>query len=232
MDKSFAEKVIAFYNTLDFRGSLPGGVQLMNPFRESHYANGIARQFYEQYYADYNKRTLIVGINPGRLGAGTTGIPFTDTVRLNEKCGFAFHGFRTFEPSSAFIYSMIDQYGGATKFYSKYFISAVCPLGFTQTNKSGKPVNYNYYNSRELLNSVYPFIVSTLEQQLTFGINREVCFCLGTGKNNAFLQKANREHHWFQSIVALEHPRFIMQYRAKSKNDYIARYLEAFITGR
>ena len=33
---------------------------------------------------------------------------------------------------------------------------------------------------------------------------------------------------FFGKIVALEHPRFIMQYRAKTKAAYIAKYLAAF----
>lgn len=31
-------------------------------------------KFYEKYYSDNNQRILILGINPGRFGAGLTGI--------------------------------------------------------------------------------------------------------------------------------------------------------------
>jgi len=33
---------------------------------------------------------------------------------------------------------------------------------------------------------------------------------------------------FFKKIVALEHPRFIMQYKAKLKQQYIDKYIEAF----
>jgi hypothetical protein len=55
-----------------------------------------------------------------------------------------------------------------------------------------------------------------------------VCFCFGTGKNERFLRKLNDEHGFFKKIIALEHPRFIMQYKAMSKQVYIDKYLAAF----
>ena len=62
---------------------------MMNP-----YTNGAAwevvEKFYLKYYNDDRPRAFIFGINPGRHGAGVTGIPFTDPIRLAEKCGIAF----------------------------------------------------------------------------------------------------------------------------------------------
>jgi hypothetical protein len=164
----------------------------------------------------------------GRFVSVTTGIPFTDTKRLNEACGIAFHAFKTHEPSSAFVYEMINAYGGVYGFYAKFHLSAVCPLGFTIASKNGKQVNFNYYNSRELTDAVYPFILESLKKQIAFGIDTSVCYCLGTGKNELFLRRLNEKYNLFNQIMALEHPRFIMQYRARHKQKYISRYIEAF----
>lgn len=172
---------------------------------------------------------MILGINPGRFGAGVTGLPFTDTRRLAEKCGLSVSGIATFETSSAFIYEMIDQYGGPGKFYSDYYISAVSPLGFTSIGKKGNAVNYNYYDNKKLAGSIYDFIIDNIEQQLDFGIIRDVCFCLGTGKNFAFLQELNEKQKYFDLVLPLEHPRFVMQYKTKLKQQYIDKYLEVFI---
>jgi hypothetical protein len=221
---TFGEKVLRFNSTLEYRGLLPNGVHVMNPFKNSH-VQQITQQFYSKFFNDSIHRILILGINPGRFGAGATGIPFTDTIRLNEKCGIIFDSFRTYEPSSAFIYEMIEAFGSVHEFYRQFLISAVCPLGFTIQNPGGKDVNFNYYDSRELTEMVYNFIVNTMNQQLDFGINRDVCFCLGTGKNDLFLRKLNTEHRFFKSIVTLEHPRFIMQYRSKTRDQYINKYL-------
>jgi hypothetical protein len=186
----------------------------------------ISTKFYKKFYNDTNKRHLILGINPGRFGAGVTGVPFTDTKRLLEECGLKFDGKPTHEPSATFIYEMINAYGGVEKFYSKFYIHSICPLGFTIINDKGKEINYNYYDSNELTEMVYDFIIGNIKKQISFGIGTDVCFCFGTGKNVTFLRKINEEFHFFKKIVPLEHPRFIMQYKSKSKQFYLDKYLE------
>jgi len=224
----FADSLIQFFRELDFKGSLPDGISVMNPFRGNPEIIPMISQFYNKFYNDNSSRHLILGINPGRFGAGVTGIPFTDSKRLSEKCQLSIPGLNTFETSSVFIYEMIDAFGGVEKFYNKFFISAVCPLGFTSINNRGKSVNYNYYDSRKLMEAVLSFIKDSLIKQLEFGINRDSCFCLGTGKNFKFLVQLNNEMRIFDRIVPLEHPRFIMQYRSKQKGIYIRKYLEEF----
>ena len=222
---TFADEVIDFYINLDFTGSLPDGISLLNPFRSNSEIIPLIIQFYRKFYNDNYSRHLILGINPGRHGAGVTGLPFTDTKRLNEKCGLNVSGFETHETSSVFVYDMIEKFGGVNKFYSSFYISSISPLGFTATGKNGKEVNYNYYDSKELTESIFEFAVETIGKQLEFGIVRDVCFCLGTGKNFKFLSKLNDEYHFFNRIEPLEHPRFIMQYRSKQKDDYINNYI-------
>jgi hypothetical protein len=224
--ETFAEKIISFCRELHFNSPLPAGISIMNPFRENPEILPVMSAFYSKYYSDNRLRRTILGINPGRFGAGVTGIPFTDTVRLKEKCGLSIKGIKTHETSSVFIYDMIDRYGGPEKFYGDYFISSVSPLGFTKTATSGKEINYNYYDSRELSEAIVDFAVESINKQLSFGIDREICFCLGTGMNFRFLSKLNSQFHFFEKIVPLEHPRFIMQYRSKQKNFYIERYIE------
>jgi hypothetical protein len=67
---------------------------------------------------------------------------------------------------------------------------------------------------------------------LALGVNTEICFCFGTGKNEKFLRKINGENNFFEKILALEHPRFIIQYKNKEKDFYIAKYLKAFEMAR
>jgi hypothetical protein len=223
---SFAEKVITFYSGLDFSGDLPAGISIMNPFRENLEALPVISAFYRKYYSDSGPRRIILGINPGRFVAGVTGIPFTDTVRLKEKCGLSIPGIKTHETSSVFIYEMIERYGGCEKFYGDYYVSSVSPLGFTKKRSNNKVVNFNYYDSRELSDAILDFAVESINKQIAFGIDREICFCLGTGKNFSFLLKLNMKHHFFSRIEPLEHPRFIMQYRSKRKDIFIKNYVE------
>jgi hypothetical protein len=226
--KTFADKVIQFNKTLSSTGTLPDGIRIMNPFSEDKKVNGISSAFYQKYYNDHHQRHIILGINPGRFGGGITGIPFTDPKRLIEKCHIPFHGNLKHETSSAFIYEMIDVFGGAEKFYQKIYINSICPLGFTSVNSKGKEVNYNYYDSRELTAAVYDFITANIQKQISFGINTDTAFCFGTGKNEKFLNELNEEKKYFTNIIALEHPRFIMQYKSKLKQTYIDKYIAAF----
>lgn len=226
--KITADLIVEFFSTLNISGSLPRGINIMNPFRENNEIVKLISLFYYKYYNDNKSRHLILGINPGRFGAGVTGITFTDTKRLTEKCGIKINLPLTHEPSSVFVYEVIERYGGVQKFYSDFIVSAVCPLGFTKTNSAGKEINYNYYDSKELLKAVTPFIVFSIKKHLEFGVFTNVCFCLGAGKNFSFLSQLNKEYRFFDKIVPLEHPRFIMQYKSKKKDEYINKYLEAF----
>lgn len=226
--KTFAEHVIAFNNNLNYTGTLPPGIRIMNPFREQPQVMNIMQQFYRKYYNDHHQRRLIMGINPGRLGSGATGIPFTDTKRLTEVLGINIEGLKTHEPSSVFVYDVISAYGGAAAFYHDFYFASVSPLGFTSVKPNGSEINYNYYDSKALTNAVYDFMVDSIREQLEFGIDRRICYCFGTGKNAAFFRQLNGKEGFFETIIPLEHPRFIMQYRQKHKEEYITKYLEAF----
>lgn len=224
----FSDKVLKFLLGLEFKNPLPDGISIMNPFRDKPAIIPVVSKFYHKYYNDTHPRYIILGINPGRFGAGVTGIPFTDSKRLQEKCGLSIPDLNTFETSSVFIYEMIDAFGGPESFYDSFFISAVCPLGFTAMGKNGKHVNYNYYDNRKLLDTMQDFIIESLKRQLDIGIKRDFCFCLGTGKNFRFLMDLNAKFDFFGEIIPLEHPRFIMQYKLKQKELYIKKYIEMF----
>ena len=143
-----SKKILSFLKNLDLKIDLPVEVQIMNPFKEPATFN-LCEKFYKKYYSDNNSRHLIFGINPGRFGGGVTGIPFTDTVRLQNICGIENDFQKKQELSSVFIYEMIHAFGGPEIFYNKFYISAISPLGFTKNNK-----NLNYYDDRQLENSI------------------------------------------------------------------------------
>lgn len=226
---TFADKAILFNKQLRYTGgALPPGIRIMNPFEEFEQTMGIVEAFYHKYYNDNKQRHLILGINPSRLGAGLTGVPFTDPKRLMKECGIPYQGRVTHEPSSVFIYEMIQAYGGPEAFYKDFYINSPCPLGFTSVDLNGREKNYNYYDSKELISAVKGFMIESVRKLIAMGVNTDTCFCFGTGKNEQFLTKLNEEHKFFKKIIALEHPRFIMQYKNKQKEFYIDKYLSAF----
>lgn len=191
----------------------------MNPFIVPE-TYAVASEFYHKYYADHNSRHLILGINPGRFGAGLTGVPFTDPIKLEQYCGIKNKLTKKPELSAEFIWKVIHEFGGAQEFFSRFYINSVFPLGFT---KDGK--NLNYYDIPALQKIAEPVCVKSIETQLKFGINRDLAFCLGEGQNFKFLTKLNSEHHFFKEIVPLSHPRFIMQYKRKFVGDFTEQFV-------
>ena len=219
----FADRIIRFNHELNFEGRLPKGISAMNPFRENPEVLRISDQFYRKFYSDSRKRILILGINPGRLGAGATGIPFTDSKRLTEECGIAIDSVKTHEPSSVFVYDLIRRYGGVNDFYADYYINSICPLGFVEKNKKGNLINRNYYDYDELFKAVKPFILSSLQQQIDLGVDTHHCVVLGK-KNAEFLHLIQQEKRFFDEITVFDHPRFIEQYKQKEKAAYLEKY--------
>ncbi|MBT8190039.1 MAG: DUF4918 family protein [Saprospiraceae bacterium] len=222
---TFAEGLITIYDKLDDNWRLPKDVSLIFPFSDPDVKTYL-NAFYSRYFNDNKKRFFLFGINPGRFGAGLTGVPFTDPVILQERCDISNNAVKKNELSSAFIYEMIDYLGGLEFFYSRFYISSVCPLGFI---KSGK--NYNYYDDQELLNATIPYIIKWIDDQLNLPHFSNKAFSLGQGKNYKFLNKLNNDHGWFDEIIPLPHPRWVMQYRRKFKNIYLDEYQQKLVVG-
>jgi hypothetical protein len=216
----FATHILNFYKGLQFPVVLPRGIEVMIPFSDAAVWK-TCQAFYKKYYNDNLQRHMIIGINPGRFGGGVTGIPFTDPIRLQQECGLQNSWPKKQELSSLFMYGMINAFGGPVDFYRRFYISSVSPLGFTQAGK-----NLNYYDDKKLQESIKPFVLGCFERQFAFGINRRIAFCLGDGKNFKYLSALNKQHGLFEKLVPLPHPRFIMQYKLKSKQTYIERYIQ------
>src|SRR5258708_2233560 len=129
MVKSFntqAEAILHFYRNLRPAFDMADGISLMNPYKNPA-TWAVAKQFYEKFYRDDEQRAFIFGINPGRHGAGLTGVPFTDPLRLEEKCGIPNEWKKQAELSSQFVYAMIDGYGGVGGFFFAFFSYSVQP---------------------------------------------------------------------------------------------------------
>jgi uracil-DNA glycosylase len=216
----WSEQILAFLHELSIPVKLPRHVQVMNPYRDPA-AWTCCEAFYQKYYHDKQPRTMIVGINPGRFGSGITGIPFTDPIRLKEICGIDNPFPQKGELSSEFMYRMMAETGGIATFYKRFYISAVCPLGFTQNGK-----NLNYYDSAVLEKRLIPLMHDWLQQQIDMGVTTDQIFCVGEAENFRALQRLNETGKYFKEIVPLPHPRFIMQYRRKRVDEYVDLYLD------
>jgi len=217
----FSQKVLQYHFNLIPALPLPNGVHWLMPYENAE-TRLCMEAFYNRFYQDDQPRTFILGINPGRFGAGLTGVPFTDPIRL-EKLGIQNGFIKKQELSSVYVYDVIERCGGPDLFFSKYYIASLSPLGLM---KNG--VNYNYYDDPKLAKLMEPFIIQNIETQRSFGCIEEVVYCLGQGKNYDYLKKLNDQHHWWRRVVPLPHPRWIMQYRLKRKEEFLKQYASHF----
>lgn len=217
--KTFADRAIGFYQNLRLKSPLPAGSGILNPY-ENQAVQLIVNAFFTKFFNDRQERLILLGINPGRFGAGITGITFTDPIRLEEDCHIPNPFEKRAELSSRFIYEVISSFGGCQAFFQRFFLSAVSPLGFVRDGR-----NLNYYDDRDLEKAVGDFIKSTLRDQVQLGIRRDRAICLGEGKNMKYLEKLNRELNLFDRIIPLPHPRWVMQYRFKRKAEFVEQYL-------
>lgn len=226
MKKTFANKVIAFNKQLNYTGELPANFQVLNPYVTNPETLIVMQQFYNKYYNDNNKRKFIIGINPSRHGAGVTGVPFTDTKRLESVCGINMKSAHTHEISSVFMYDLIEEYGGVEKFYAQFYINSPFPLAIIQKNKSNNWINANYYDDLNLFTMVKDFMIESLKNHIALGLDTEEVFVLGK-KNATFITKINNEAKLFDKITVFEHPRYIQQYKSKDKPFYIDKFILA-----
>ena len=224
MSESFGDKVIHFNKELNFTGALPEGFQVLNPYMDNPETMEVMKQFYKKFYSDTEQRKFIVGINPSRHGAGVTGVPFTDTKRLESICGIKMDSAHTHEISSVFMYDMIQEFGGASAFYKQFYINSPFPLAIVRKTKEGNWLNANYYDDSNLFEMVKDFMILTLRNHISLGLDTSEVYVLGK-KNALFIQKLNKEAHLFDHLKVLEHPRYIQQYKSKEKQIYIDKYI-------
>lgn len=216
---TIGEKLYKHFTSLKL-GKLPENVEVLNPYINEEVLS-INKQFFEKYYNDNNPRIMLFGINPGRFGAGITGIAFTDPVALEDSLGIKNTFTKKPELSATFIHRVIQAYGGPEEFFSKFLLTAISPLGYI---KDG--VNINYYDLTSLEKATKEFTHLTMKEQFEITGKVKKCVSIGQGKNVKYLTEINKELGLFDTIEKLGHPRWIMQYKRKEHDKHINHYIE------
>jgi len=95
------------------------------------------KRFNEKYYNGNYPKTVLCGINPGKNGAGKTGVPFLDFSSLSE----LLEGVNRTdtERSAQFFYNIVKEFG-AKNFYKSFYVTNISWIGFIHNGK-----NVNYY---------------------------------------------------------------------------------------
>jgi hypothetical protein len=94
-------------------------------------------RFHAKYYRGGYPRTVLCGLNPGRNGAGKTGIPFVDFSSLSKLLS----GVKRTdtERSARFFFDIVSHFG-AEPFFRSFYVTNVSWVGYS---KHGKNLNYD-----------------------------------------------------------------------------------------
>ncbi|UOQ51891.1 uracil-DNA glycosylase family protein [Hymenobacter cellulosivorans] len=223
---TFADRLLHFLTTFPVPATLPDEAVALSPYQENTPLTLFTR-FARQYYHDNRPRVALLGINPGRLGHGRTGVAFTDPVALADVCDIANELPRHRELSSQFVYEVIAALGGPAAFYQDFFLGSLYPLVLLRHGR-----NYNYYDSPALTKALDPDMILSLNQQvLEVGLSRPVAVCLGR-RNGQHLLRLNAELQLFDQIHILDHPRYLMQYKRRELAHHVDRYVEVLHEAR
>jgi hypothetical protein len=217
----FADFVERFLSTLTIDAQLPHGIEVLQPYTDPE-VRRVVHQMCRRFYVGEGQRIGIWGINPGRFGAGVTGLSFTDPWAVAHDLGIETTLTGRRELSAEFISRVISAYGGPTSFYHDVYMSALSPLGFISHG-----VNINFYDDAHLALLMRPQIVQWMKTALNAGVRRDVTIVLGTGKLRQYVERYVRSDVGLDQVIYLDHPRYIMQYRRRYVDDYVQKYVNA-----
>ena len=218
--RSFGDFVEHFLTSVSISVDLPPGISVLRPY-DSNEVRRVVHAMCTTYYGGARSRLGVWGINPGRYGAGLTGLSFTDPWAVKNDLGIETDLSGRREISAEFVSKVMHSYGGAHRFYEDVYLTALCPLGFV---KDGN--NINFYDDSALQDRLAPQMVTWMQTQLEAGLHHDAAIVLGTGKLRRFVEDHIRRHVPFTRVVYLEHPRYIMQYRRKYVDEYVQKYVE------
>lgn len=97
----------------------------------------LVRSYYKKFYSKPGRRIVLCGINPGKYGAGITGVPFIDFHGISRL--LPGHGRQDKERTAQYMLSIIEEYG-AGEFQDAVYLTNLSWYGFLRNGR-----NLNYY---------------------------------------------------------------------------------------
>ena len=131
-------------------------IGILEEFKENKFW---IKKFHEKYVENNKPKIIICGINPGRFGAGKTGIPFLDFNSLRN----IFPEIQSVdkEKTATFMFEVIQRFG-IDEFYNKFHLTNLSWYGF-YNKTTGKNVNYN-----ELPSHIANFLLEKFVQEVNY----------------------------------------------------------------
>ncbi len=202
--KSIVEDYFEFYEI--FKNKYSDDLQSKNIGILSNFIDNKANiiEFHKKYVQPNSPKVVICGINPGRYGAGKTGIPFIDFTSLSKMLPNI--DKEDSERSARFFFSVIEEFG-IENFYQNFHVTNLSWYGFYQLDKM-KNVNYDNTN---IATEIQIFLIDKFVEEMNY-INPDIIIPLADvvlwelqslkKKNKLNAQIAPRLYHPASPIIA------------------------------
>jgi len=168
--------------------------------------------FWQRYWQGNIPRIMLCGINPGRFGAGQTGIPFIDFLSLSRLIDDVER--QDAEKSASFFFKVAEAFG-IEAFFRTFYISNVSSVGYLASSAK----NLNYYDlPRPALNIVernFLEEISIVQPTHVISLSKEV---------HATIRRLLPKQ--IDTAFRLPHPSWIMTYRQSEQATWVEKYLE------
>ena len=173
----------------------------------------VADAFWSTFYPGDLPREVICGLNPGRLGAGLTGVPFTDFLSLSKLLpGIK----RNDTEASAQFFFQVVQAVGAEAFFKRFYVTNISAVGFL---KAGKNLNYH-----DLPQGARGVVERNFNEEMQVVAPTRV---IALGRHAYASVKKNLPSGVEVSYLA--HPSWIMTYRRSEADAWVRRYIDALM---
>ena len=127
-------------------------------------------RFNSEFYGDTLPKTVLCGINPGKHGAGKTGIPFLDFMSLSKIVDGLER--RDTERSATFFFDVVQEIG-VRDFYHSFYVTNISWVGYL---KNGK--NLNYYDLpqpvKEFVHDMFKLEMEAIEPTTIISLSQRV----------------------------------------------------------
>lgn len=168
--------------------------------------------FWEKFHGNSVPRIMICGINPGRFGAGKTGIPFMDFASLSQLIPGVER--RDSENSASFFFEVVKSFG-AKSFFKTFYVTNFSSVGFV---KDG--VNFNYHDlpqaALETVERNFLAEIAIVDPTHVISLGREV--------HRSVRKLLPRD---IDCSLYLPHPSWIATYRSSDRDHWAQHYKEA-----
>jgi len=164
--------------------------------------------FWRRFYPEELPRHVICGLNPGRFGAGLTGVPFTDFQTLSRWMPSVER--QDTEPSAQFFAQVVAAVG-VEAFFRRFYVTNVSAVGYV---KDGRNLNYHDLpaGALEVVERRFVEEMEIVRPQQIIALGRQVERSIKRLMPNVV-------------VSYLPHPAWVSTYRKAAQHDWIERYL-------